>query len=133
MIIQKFNQEDEDFWRLMGRYFASAKIKRDLGISMSSDESYVWFLALDKGSVVGFCAIVPSKSCCELKHDYVFSDRGGATHQKVVSEALKYAIKTKSLDKPIKSTVRFSELSFYETLGFLKVSDKGQYVVVAHS
>lgn len=132
MIIERFNQEDPDFWQLMGRNFASSQIKRDLGIAMSSDDSYLWFLALEKGSVVGFCAIVPSKSHCELKHDYVFSDRLGATHKKIVSEAVKYAAKTKALQKPIKATVKATEIDFYEMAGFSKVSTKGQYAVVSH-
>lgn len=61
MIIQKFNQEDPDFWLLMGRNFASASIRKELGVSMSSDESYSWLLAMEEGKVVGFCAIAPSK------------------------------------------------------------------------
>jgi hypothetical protein len=123
MIVQKINQEDEDFWQLMGRHFASAKVKRDLGVAMSSDESYTWLLAMEKGRVVGFCAIVPVKDYEQIKH--LYSIDGDAA---VLSKILKVVAKGK---QPKRAIVSPEELPVWESQGFTKTGKlKGRYIEV---
>ena len=123
--VRQFNQEDKGFWTLMGRWFASAQVKRDLGIAMNSDETYTWFLAFINGELAGFCALVPAKNHTDLKHVYVLPGHEEKGIEKQVVSAAVTAGK-----KPFKATVRQEELPFYQKFEFTKVGDRGQYVQI---
>jgi hypothetical protein len=125
MIVEKMTQLDEGFWALMGPFFASAKVKRDLGVAMSSDENYKWILAFLKGQVVGFVTIVPGKDCEHVKHLYsVDSDHA------VLTNLLKAATKTNPLKLAI---VAPEELPIWEAHGFSKTGKtKGRYFEVKY-
>lgn len=120
--VEQFNQEDEGFWELMGRYFASAKVKRDLGIAMNSDETYQWFLAFIGDRLAGFCALSPAKTGTDLKHLYVVEGEG------VETQLLGCAIAAAS--KPLRATVREDEFALYEKQGFKVVKRRGQYIQI---
>lgn len=125
MIIEKMSQSDEGFWILMGPFFASAKVKRDLGIAMSSDESYRWIIALEKGEMVGFVAIVPGKGCEQVKHLYSTNSDSA-----VLAKLLKAATKTKQRKL---ATVLPEDLPLWEAHGFINTGKtKGRYVEVQH-
>lgn len=124
--VQLFNQADKAFWEIMGPWFASAKLKRDLGIAMSSDDSYLWFIAFSDRRLVGFCAVVPRKKSAELKHLYVLSE---AQSMGVETQLLGMAIA--STASALKATVRKDELPHYEKQGFKVTSNRGSYFQVA--
>lgn len=126
--VKSFNQSGKGFWSLMGPMFASALVKRELGISMSSDETYTWFLALDGRQLIGFCAVTPEKSGSRLRHVYVlpeFRDSGVATQ--LVEAAIAAS------EKPLHLSVRKDEADFYEKFGFASTGKaRGQYVEMEH-
>lgn len=121
--VDQYNQEDDGFWDLMGRYFASAKVKRDLGIAMSSDETYIWFLAFADNDLAGFCAIVPQKSGTVLKHLYCISEVKGIDTQLI-------GCAVAAASKPIHATVKDEELPLYQKFEFKEVKRRGQYIEV---
>lgn len=57
MDIQIYQDQDKgpDFWRDMGYYFASRKIRREMPY-LIDDDGYTWFLAREAGAVVGFAS-----------------------------------------------------------------------------
>lgn len=68
--VQKYSQSDEGFWELMGPMFASAELKKIMGVAMSSEESYTWMLASAGNNIVGFCAITPEKIGSRIRYVY---------------------------------------------------------------
>jgi hypothetical protein len=58
LIVKTMSQDSEGFWQLMGRFFADRCVRKELGMAMSSDERYTWFVAIDGNTVLGFCAAV---------------------------------------------------------------------------
>lgn len=129
MKIKEFNQEDAGFWQLMGRHFASPVIRRELGVAMSSDESYVWLLAMDGDSLVGFCAIAPQTNKASIRHLYVFpASRGKKIGTRLVSYAAKIPTKTAKV-----ATVSQQCLGIWARCGFQESGKvRGQYVEVSH-
>lgn len=122
--VQKITQSEEGFWDLMGPFFASALVKRELGVAMSSDESYTWFLAIAHGEVQGFCAVTNEKKGSRLRHVYVVPEH---RHNGVATQVIGVAIT--SSPKPIVVTVKGSEVGFYKKFGFTLTDKKrGQYV-----
>jgi predicted N-acetyltransferase YhbS len=136
MIIQKINQNEEDFWKLMGPFFASAKVKRDLGVAMSSDESYTWLLVMEKGQVAGFCAIVPIKAGSfpftgagsDFRYFYVPPE--SANRQRISDKLMKEALKTVK-DQNLKAVILPDEKPFWESFGFVEVFRRGKYPTMA--
>lgn len=122
MNVEKYAQSGEGFWELMGPMFASAKVKRDLGIAMSSDESYQWFLAFNGSELAGFCAVVPGKSVDYLKHLYAID--GAKVEVLLLGSAIAASTKT------IQATAKESEVHHYLKQGFKEVKQRGQYKIL---
>lgn len=122
--VQKYSQTDEGFWKLMGPMFASALIKRELGVAMSSDETYSWFLAFTGHQFAGFCALTPEKQGSRLRHVYALPDfRSNGVATQLIGSAIAAS------PKPIVLTVKGSEAGFYKRFGFQETNKKrGQYV-----
>ena len=122
--VEQFNQEDEGFWNWMGRHFASAQIKRELGIPMSSDETYQWFLAFSGKDLAGFCAVTPERSGSRLRHVYVLPEfRNSGTGKQLIAAAIT------SVKKPLVVTVKADDASFYTKFEFKPNGKaKGQYI-----
>lgn len=126
MKIKRYAHGEDDFWDLMGSYFASRSVRRELGIPMSSDENHVWFIAMGPESVAGFAAIETQKRGCFLRHVYVKADhREKGLMKKLVQEAVKYA---KSISvSAIHVTVAAKLVDFYTENGWSESNTRGQY------
>jgi GNAT superfamily N-acetyltransferase len=130
MKIQKMKQEDEGFWQLMGPYLVSNDVRKELGMAISSDTSYTWFLAVEDGKCIGFCAAKEINSATyfkgpglEFRHRYVDPDRrGNGIGKKLMEARLKFAE-----GRNVKATVTPDSQPTYEKLGFKKVFQRGQY------
>ena len=90
MDIVIYEKRSPEFWSLMGPFFASREVRRDIS-SMYDDERYVWILAVEDGKVLGFVAVRPSKSSALLSSLYVREDsRGKGIARALVSAHLAY-------------------------------------------
>ena len=120
------SQDAEGFWQLMGRFFADRYVRKELGMAMSSDERYTWFIAIDGATVLGFCAAVATPAGIEFKHRWVLpSHRGQGIGRALFKARLNFAG-----DRPIKAIVVPSVQSLFERHGFIKVRQQGRYPVM---
>lgn len=73
MNIKKYEHGARGFWQRMGPFFASARVQRELGVRMASDDSYTWWLALsESGDVAGFAAAQEQKNgVVILRHAWI--------------------------------------------------------------
>jgi N-acetylglutamate synthase-like GNAT family acetyltransferase len=125
--IERMTQSDNGFWELMGPFFASASIRRDLGIPMSSNQSYSWFLAI-AGDVVGFCATVPMADCVVIKHLYVTEKM---RRQGIGGRLINSAVAS-SKGRKI-ATISSKYLSLWSKCGFSSTGvTRGQYIKVSN-
>jgi len=93
MKVIRYAHGEKDFWQIMGPCFASAEIRRHLGVPLTSDEGYVWFLAMNGVELSGFAAVKAQKNgICEFKHAYIFGDyRKNGLYTKLLKARLDYA------------------------------------------
>jgi GNAT superfamily N-acetyltransferase len=130
MEIRQFTQNDSGFWQLMGPFLVDNQVRKELGMAISSDSSYTWFLAVLDSQCIGFCAAKRINSATyfngdgfEFRHRYVKRGyRGKGIGRKLMDARLEFADGSN-----IKSTVTPGSQATYERLGFKKVSQKGKY------
>jgi predicted N-acetyltransferase YhbS len=120
------SQDSEGFWELMGRFFADRGIRKELGTAMSSDERYTWFIAVEGGMVLGFCAAVSTPAGVEFKHRWVLPSRRGQGIGRTLFNARLDFVG----DRPVKAIVVPSVQALFERHGFVKVRQQGRYPVM---
>lgn len=60
-IIRKTNK-DKDFYSMLGPFLARREIEREIGYRIYDDDGKEWIVAVDNGSVVGFCYLWKRKT-----------------------------------------------------------------------
>lgn len=129
-MIREYQHGEGDFWQLMGPFFASATIRRELGRPLSSDENYVWWISLDGGKVTGFGAIRQKRKVVEFCHAYVFpSCRGQGIYREIVRQRLEYCMEHGH--DQIRAVVTAGSRPELEKQSFLCVRKRGRYSVMA--
>ena len=71
VFMEEINRLRPDFYSLMGWFFGSRQVAKEVGINIYDDADKRWFVAFEDGGVVGFasvrgrlvsdCYVVPSK------------------------------------------------------------------------
>lgn len=56
-VIAKFAHTDADLWPRLGPIVTSREVAKELGAPVYSSENTTWFLALQRGEVVGIAAV----------------------------------------------------------------------------
>lgn len=130
MTIKMVKDKDDGFWPLMGPMFASAEVRRSLGVSMSSDDSYSWVVGMSKSKLVGFCAVTPDKSGVRLRHLYVNPDkRGSGFGSQLIRRVVSDFAQT-----PIIVWAKSDMCGFYERFGFVSSGkSRGRYSEMVRS
>lgn len=55
--IRRLSRADSDFYNLLGPYFGSRSVAREIGINVYDDESKRWFTAFMGNDLVGFASL----------------------------------------------------------------------------
>ena len=120
--------QDDEFYAMMGRYFADLNIAKELERQLYNKERSVWFLVVDQSELVprvrGFASLFETKKHYFLDNLYVFPEFRG---QGVAKEIVEYIVKGYT-DKPIKCVaVNPYALKVFDDLGFVEVGQNGKY------
>lgn len=128
--IVRYEHGEGDFWQRMGPFLASAAVRRELGIPITSDEDTAWWLAIGKdGQTLGFAAARRKGDVCEMRHAYVVPEaRGHGIYRQLCAERLAECSTWGC--RLARSTVKTKNQGLFETLGFRAVATRGQYTVM---
>lgn len=121
-------EEKQRLFCTLGEFFASAQIRRELGIAMTSDERYVWFVAREEGEeeVTGFAALRIDGEKADLCHAYTFEDwRGNGVNWMLVLRRIDYAVENGAYTMTV--TVHPDREAVYVNAGFELQRRSGQY------
>jgi hypothetical protein len=111
MKIVKFEHGNPEMFRLLGVYFCSKDVHKELGGPLYSSPGCTWFVALeyqpdDKGLqeevVLGFCSMRETESSVWFDYDYVKPTHRG----KGISTALSEARNKDAVAKPVMVCVK---------------------------
>ena len=123
--IETFHHGDRDLWCLLGPFFASPEVRRELGLPLTSEEGYVWWAALDGEEVIGFAALKVGRRAVEFRHAYVLSQyRGRGIYGRLFAARLAYG---RELRRPLVATVNDHSLPVFLAHGFAVASRRGKY------
>ena len=71
VLMEEINRNWPDFYSLMGWFFGSRQVAKEVGINIYDDQNKRWFAAFEDGQIIGFaslkgrlvsdCYVVPSK------------------------------------------------------------------------
>jgi GNAT superfamily N-acetyltransferase len=128
MKILTFTNENDTFYPTLGRYLSNRAVVADLGAPVWDDPGKVWYVAVRRGLVLGFCARVDGPTAVVFCSDYVLPEHRGLG---VYTELFQARLATVPTDAVCRATVTEDSLPVYLAHGFQEVRRKGRYIVVA--
>lgn len=119
IVVRKMTNAHDDFYFLLGPFLSRRDIVKEVGGPIWDDPEKVWFLALDRKHVLGFCALHKQQLCSV----YVIREaRSRGIGRALIEEAIASAATPLSI-----VAVKSSE-KFYAKLGFKKSKEGKGYV-----
>ena len=119
------NKQDDSFYAIMGRYFASLDIAKELERQLYNKANSVWYIfADDYGSLAGFAALFDNGNHYFLDNLYVKPRFRGIG----IAKGIVHKIVSDYTDKPIKCIANNPyALKIFGSLGFEEVVQNGKY------
>ena len=126
ILLRQMSNRDKDFYKIMGPFLSRREIVAELGNSVWDDDGKDWFVAIDKGAVLGFVAAVLAHGKVQFCSDYVLPEHRNSGVYDRIFEARLAAYPSEE----IAATVTPMSLPCYEAHGFIKTGMRGKYIVV---
>lgn len=120
----KSDNQGDNFYVLMGRYFASLDIAKELERQIYNKDNSEWYISTYKHTVLGFASLFDNGKYYFLDNLYVLPEhRNDGIARELVAE-----IVSDHPDKPIKciATNPYA-LKIFHSLGFVEVGQNGKY------
>lgn len=124
-----YYERPPEFWALLGPYFARQEYRREMPY-LKDDDGYVWFVAMDGGTLAGFASLHVDRRGGHLHGLYVAPDyRGQDIARQLVQARLDYL---RSLGNVHIVTATCNEQSkpLLQEFGFQPRGQRGQYTVM---
>lgn len=122
-------RDDEQFYCILGPFFGSRKIAKELGMPIYDDDNRVWFIVFNGGKAIACSSLELKKNKVILKSSWVHSEhRNKGVFDQIFKERLKY-IKASGYKK-IEGTTTGKSRNTYLRYGFINTRMKGRYYVM---
>lgn len=127
--LEIFEDRPDRFWILMGPFFASAAVRKELPY-LTDKPGDVWFVWVEDGSVLGFLAVTIGEKQREIHGVYVHPDqRGNGLAKLLAARALKWLM-TEGYSGVVRVTATAASAPIWRSIGFTGVSTRGSYEVM---
>lgn len=57
ILVEELKRDNQEFYKLMGCYFGSRQVAKEVGINIYDDENKKWYVVVDGHEVVGFASL----------------------------------------------------------------------------
>ncbi len=126
LMIRVFKSEyqDDKFYALMGRHFASLAIAKELEQQVYNKDNTTWFLRMNRNEVLGFVSVFDNGKYYFVDNLYVLPE---ARNRGIADELIAEIIELYT-DKPIRCiTYNPYALTIFKRYGFVEVGQNGKY------
>jgi hypothetical protein len=111
--VEEINRNWHDFYKIMGPFFGSRKIAKEVGIHIYDDAEKRWFVAMENGFALGFASI----KCRVVSDCYVMES---ARNQGIFSKILAQLIIC--TDHTLRANCTNSSKQAFLNAGFAEIS-----------
>lgn len=118
LTIRKMTNRSRGFYALMGPFLARREISKDLGSPVWDDDDVTWFVAVQGGQVLGFCALRQRGQRAELRSSYVLTEH---RRRRVYSRLFKARMEAIERPATARSVVRAEAVPLFVQHGFAEV------------
>lgn len=120
----KSEYQDNKFYALMGRHFASLDIAKELEQQVYNKDNTTWFLKIHRDEVLGFVSVFDKGKHYFIDNLYVLPE----ARNKGIAKELIEEIVERYTNKPIKCVAcNPYALSLFNQYGFVEVGQNGKY------
>lgn len=127
MRVKTYIDHEDDFYAIMGPYFANRKYAQEMGgWQFYTKDKAVWFLGFEGETLIGFCSAIFEKTHIYFDNFYVFKQYRGKGYSNQLSEArMGYCRKLNTeirviSDNPIQHKKYIND-------GFIQCGKRGRY------
>lgn len=122
--IFKSEYQDDKFYALMGRYFASLTIAKELEQQVYNKDNTAWALRMHRNEVLGFVSVFDNGKYYFVDNLYVLPE----ARSRGIADELIAEIIDLYTDKPIRCIVcNPYALAIFKRYGFVEVGQNGKY------
>jgi len=119
---------DAALWSLMGENFCSRAVHKEIGGPIFSTPGMHWWIATERGRVIGFASMRPTAAAVWLDYGFVVeSERGKGVFAGLAQMRIDTA-RVDHPDLPLRVAVRADRWSKYKQRGWRKSSQRGSWV-----
>ena len=119
---------DPELWELLGESFCSREVHKELGGPIYSSAGTHWWIAIERGRMIGFASMRPTTAAVWLDYGFVVeSARDKGIFTRLAELRLDLAAADHP-DLPLRVAVRAERWSHYRARGWKKSSQRGAWV-----
>lgn len=118
---------DKRLWPLIGPFLCNREVLKELLGPIYSADGVVWFVATERGAVIGFCSLRPTDSALWFDYAYVIPERRGkGVFSKLATARDKFVADLEPL--PLRIAVPERRWKHYRSRGWSEHSRRGSWV-----
>nr|DAV52478.1 MAG TPA: Chromatin remodeling complex ATPase [Caudoviricetes sp.] len=120
--------KDNDFYNILGYFFASKNFRKKLTYPLSNEDDWIWLVAFNKdNNVIGFLSLEPMVIGYKIDSIYVLNDYYKIYGNRVYNELIEKAIKlSKNNKKYISATIKKELVVVFEKYNFYVTKNKSE-------
>ena len=123
--LRRMSNRDRDFYPLLGPFLARRGVEAELGGRVWDDDDRVWYVALDRGRAVGFCAARQARTHAVWSTAYVVPER----RREGIYTSL-WRMRESEFPGPVRATCTLASFGMFLRNGFVQHRRKGRFVEV---
>lgn len=132
MLIKIKNENDNDFFNIMGKYFSRKEIIKELDCQLYSNENMQWYLLYEEDILVGFLSIENKNKYYYIDNFYILSNYRGIGYGNKLFNRVFQDYLLENINNEFKTIKLITKNQYakkiFEKYGFIEKGKNGKYI-----